>query len=481
MAIVHLVAEYWPYARTGGLAEAVRGIATYQAKAGIPTAVIMPMYRSVRERFPDLEPFGGPFTVPVGGRVEEARMFQAPPERGAPRVLFVENDYYFDRDGIYGDEDGDFPDNHRRFALFCRAGLATLPRIAPKPPIVHAHDWHTVLAPIYLRNNLSTDGYFGRVPSVLSVHNAAYQGISSPEILDEVGLAHELFHWKRLEAYGKVNLLKGGLVYSDLVTTVSPAHAHELRTPGGGFGLHEVFLTLQDRFRGIINGIDQEIWNPETDPDIEANYSADDLAGKSICKAWLQEACGLPQRPDVPVFCMSARLVHQKGLDLILGADILTQLDAQFVFLGQGEERYKRALADFAARAPDRIVVRFDFTETREHQLLAGADLLLMPSLYEPCGLTQMRAQRYGTLPVARNVGGLRDTIEDQVTGFLFDGYDPESLARAVQQALELFNQEEDWPWHVREAMGRDFGWEKPVKRYLRTYRQAARYHAKLA
>jgi starch synthase len=481
MAIVHLVAEYWPYARTGGLAEAVRGIATYEAKAGIPTAVIMPLYRQVRERFPEIEPFGGPFTVQVGHRVEEARMYQAPPSPGEPRVLFVENDYYFDRDGIYGDENGDFPDYHRRFALFCRASLAALPRIAPEPPIVHAHDWHTVLAPIYLRNNLSTDGYYGRVPAILSVHNAAYQGLSPEKVLDELGLAPELFHWKRLEWHGHVNLLKGGLVYSDLVTTVSPGHAHELRTPAGGFGLHEVFLTLQDRFRGIINGIDQDIWNPETDPDIEANFTAEDLSGKAVCKAWLQEACGLPIRPDVPILCMSARLVHQKGLDLILGADILTGLDAQFIFLGEGEERYQRALAEFAARAPDRIVVRFDFTEDREHQLLAGADLLLMPSLYEPCGLTQMRAQRYGALPIARNVGGLRDTIEDQVTGFLFDGYDQESFTRAVERAVDQFNQKDTWVWHVTEAMGRDFSWEKPVEEYLRAYREAQGYHSELS
>lgn len=480
MAVVHLVSEYWPYARTGGLAEAVRGIAAYQAAAGVPVAVIMPFYLGVRERHPDLEPFGGPFTVQVGPRVEEARIFQAPAQPDQPRVLFVESSDYFDRYGIYGDDNGDYPDNHRRFALFCRAALAALPRIAPDPPIVHAHDWHTVLAPIYLRHNLSSDGYYSRVTSVLSVHNAGFQGVGPPTILSDIGLPTELFHWKRLEWHGHVNLLKGGLVYSDLVTTVSPGHARELRTPAGGFGLHEVFLNLQDRLRGILNGIDQKIWNPQTDPEIVANYTADDLSGKNRCKAWLQEASGLPVKPEIPIFCMSARLVHQKGLDLILGADLLTRLDAQFVFLGQGEEKYKRALGDFAAQAPDRIVTRFDFTEEREHQLLAGADMLLMPSLYEPCGLTQMRAQCYGALPVARNVGGLSDTIEDQVTGFLFDAYEPAALARAVQRAIDLYHDEEAWPWHVKKAMERDFGWEKAVDKYFRAYHQAVRYHARL-
>jgi starch synthase len=476
--IVHLVAEYWPYARTGGLAEAARGIATYQAQAGVATSVIMPLYRAVRQRYPDLEPFGGPYTVPVGRRAEEARLFRAPTELGRPRVYFVENDYYFDREGIYGDE-GDYPDNHRRFAFFCRAALAALPRLSPEPPILHAHDWHTALAPIYVRNMLATDGYYSRVATVLSVHNAGYQGAYSPEIIEDVGLPVEMFHWKRMEWYGKANLLKGGLVYSDLVTTVSPGHAHELRTPAGGFGLHDVFVGLQDRFCGIINGIDQQIWDPNVDPDIEANYNVSNLQGKAECKQWLQAACGLPVEPRTPIFCMSARLVYQKGIDLILAADLLHWDDAQFIFLGQGERRYEQALSDLAARAPDRITARFDFTEKREHQLLAGADVLLMPSLYEPCGLTQMRAQRYGTIPVVRRVGGLADTVEDQVTGFLFDAYDPSALVGAVDRAVSLYHNEDEWPWHVHEAMQQNFGWDRSVDRYFEAYAAALKYHAR--
>ncbi len=476
MPIVHLCAEYWPYARTGGLAEAVRGMATYQAQV-VPTAIIMPLYRTVRMRFPDLEPVGNPFLVPVGPRSEEARLYQAPVEQGRPKAYFIESPDYFDRDGVYGDENGDFPDNHRRFAFFSRAALAALPRVSNTSPILHAHDWHTALAPVYLRNTLATDSYYGLVVSVLSVHNAGYQGLFSPAILSDIGLPAELYHWKRLESYGKLNLLKGGLVYSDLVTTVSPGHAHELRTPAGGFGLHEVFLTLQDRFRGILNGIDQQVWDPSSDPQIEATYSAEDLTGKATCKRWLQEACGLPDRPQVPIFCMSARLVHQKGIDLILGADLLQWEDAQFIFLGQGEERYKQALSSLAAGAPDRIATQFDFTEKREHQLLAGADALLMPSLYEPCGLTQMRAMRYGTLPIARRVGGLADTIEDQITGFLFDEYEPEALARAVRRAIDLYSDEESWDWHVREAMARDFSWARWVEEYFAAYDRAVGYH----
>lgn len=480
LSVVHLVAEYWPYARSGGLAEAVRGLATYQTAVGVPTSVIMPLYGPVRDRYPDLEPFGGPFTVRVGPRAEEARLYQAPVEAGRPRVLFIESGRYFDRDGLYGNDHGDYPDNHRRFAFFCRAALAALPRVSPEPSILHAHDWHTALAPIYLRNELASDGYFGRVTSVLSVHNAGYQGLFGPEILPDLGLPVELFHWKRLECHGQACLLKGGLVYSDLVTTVSPGHAHELRTPEGGFGLHGVFIELQDRFRGILNGIDRQLWNPETDPEIEARFTADDLSGKAECKRWLQHACGLPMLPETPIFCMSARLVQQKGLDLILHADLLHWRDAQFVFLGQGEVRYQQALAELAQRAPDRIVTRFDFTEKREHQLLAGADALLMPSLYEPCGLTQMRAMRYGALPVARRVGGLADTVQDQVTGFLFDAYEPEALDRAGRRAVDLYADQEAWGEHVRDAMAQDFSWQRSAEEYLEAYRRAVGYHARL-
>jgi len=481
VGIVHLVAEYWPYARTGGLAEAVRGLATYQAATGTPTTVIMPLYGQVRARHPELEPVGGPITVRVGPRAEEARLFRAPAVERQPRVFFVASGSYFDREGIYGDDGGDYVDNHRRFAFFCRAALAALPRVSPEPPILHAHDWHMALAPVYIRNTLASDGYFSRVTTVLSVHNAGYQGQFGPEVLADIGLPAELYHWTRLEWYGRVNLLKGGLVYSDLVTTVSPGHAHELRTPKGGFGLHEAFLTLQDRFVGILNGIDRRLWDPEADPDIASRYTLDDLSGKMDCKRWLQEACGLPAVPETPIFCMSARLVQQKGLDLVLDADLLARDDAQFIFLGQGEARYQRALANLAAGAPDRIVTRFDFTETREHQLLAGADALLMPSLYEPCGLTQIRAMRYGTLPVARRVGGLADTVEDQVTGFLFDDYQPAALARAVRRAVDLYADADAWTSHVRAAMTRDFSWERSARRYFAAYRRAVGYHARLS
>ncbi len=485
--IVHLVAEYWPFAQTGGLADAARGLARFQSEAGRPTVAILPLYRTVLERFPEVRPCGPPFQVLVGTRVETARLYAAEARSASsdgddgPRTYFIEAEPYFDRSGIYGDSSGDYPDNHRRFALFGLAALQELPRLAQGPVLLHAHDWHAAWAIVYLRTVLAGQDEYDRVPTVLTVHNAGYQGHFPAEVLADVGLPSELYHYSRMEWYGRVNVLKGGLIESDMSTTVSAGHAHELRTRAGGFGLDATFVGLQDRFVGIPNGIDTGIWNPATDPDIRTRYSLDDLSGKSACKAWLQAECGFEVGERIPLVAMVARMVQQKGLDLVLTADLTGGTNAQYVFLGSGEPRYQDALAALAARAPDRVAVRFDFTHARERQLLAGADVLMMPSQYEPCGLTQMRAQRYGALPVARRVGGLADTIEDQVTGFLFDEFEPVGLEDGLRRAFDLFDSRDAWSWHVRQAMARDFSWERSVERYLDLYGRAFARRARLA
>lgn len=472
-SVVHLTAEYWPFARTGGLAEAVQGLASFQAGCGLPTTVLLPLYRSVREAEPALEAAGEPFAVQVGPRREVARLLRLCSGDPGPRVYFLEHVGYFDRAGIYGEGGSDYQDNARRFALFCRAALQQLPALVRGPVVLHAHDWHTALAPVYLRTTLAGAAFYDGVASVLSVHNAGFQGHFPFETLADIGLPDPLYDIGRLEWYGRVNVLKGGLVFSDLATTVSPTHAIELRTEAGGFGLHDTFVGLRDRFLGILNGIDTTAWNPETDPEIIANYSVKDPSGKRRCKAGLQRAWKLPVRSRTPVFGMSARLVAQKGLDILLGGETPIAADAQFVFLGAGEARYEEALAGLAAAHPDRIGANFAFTDRLEHRLLAGADFLLMPSLYEPCGLTQMRSQRYGAIPVARRVGGLADTIEDEVTGYLFDEYSPAGFDRAVRRALALFGDPPARQAYAGEAMTRDFGWETSAARYLAVYKRA--------
>jgi starch synthase len=478
VSIVHVTAEYSPYARTGGLAEAVAGLANFQHVAGLDVTAILPLYRTVRDEDPDLEPVGQPFVVTIGARNEEARVFRVAGPATGPQVFFIEHLDYFNRHGIYGESGADYPDNHRRFAWFALAAMTALPRLVQGRVLLHAHDWHTALAPVYLRTLLSRERHARNAATVVSVHNPGYQGHFGPEVMPEIGLPWELYNWQQLEWYGKVNFLKGGLVFADSVTTVSPTQAKELRTPGGGFGLHDLFIALGDRLAGVLNGIDQRIWNPATDTQITAQYAAEKLEGKRRCKAALQRSFGLPQRRRAPLLGMTGRLVAQKGLDLILGARELLGSDAQFVFLGSGDPRYERALVELATSAPNRIGVQLDFTDRQEHRLMAGADIFLMPSLYEPCGLTQMRAQRYGAPPIVRHVGGLADTVEDGVTGFAFEAYSAEAFQEAGLRALRGYADSAKWQLMVRRAMARDFSWGRSVDQYLEVYRRAVAYAA---
>ena len=472
IGVAHLTAEYWPFARTGGLGEAVSGLATFQAAAGLPTTVIMPLYQLVRETTPSLERTGQMLTITLGRQTERAWLYRTPPAPG-PQVFFIEHPDFFDRAGIYGDNGADYPDNARRFAFFCLAALTALPEIAPETQVLHAHDWHTALAPVYLRTAFAGQPFYRGLSVVMSVHNAGFQGHFPPEIVTALGFDAALYNPGVFEWYGRMNMLKGGLAHSDQAVTVSPTHARELCTPDGGFGLHDTFIGMGDRLNGILNGIDPTLWNPETDPEITDHFSREDLSGKRRCKAALQRAYGLPVEPHTPLFGMSARMVAQKGLDLVLGADLLASSNAQFIFLGAGEHRYHEALGNLAAAAPDRMAVEFMFTDHLEHRLLAGADALLMPSLYEPCGLTQMRAQRYGAVPVARRVGGLSDSITDGVTGFLFDEYTPEALGQAVSRAVDGYADRPAWRKLVRAAMTQTFGWDRSAERYMALYARA--------
>jgi starch synthase len=472
--VVHLTSEYSPYARSGGLAEAVMGLANVQAAAGAHVVVFVPLYRTVRDFAPDLAPLGRTIQVDLGYRTEEVRFFREVVPPPGPKVVFVDIPEYFNRPGLYAEGGQDYPDNARRFALFSRAVLDGIPRLIAGPLLIHAHDWHTSLALLYLRSYDGLRERYARTATVLSVHNAGYQGHFPASMLEECGIPPELYTFRHVEWYNRINFLKAGLTFADMVVTVSPTHAVELRTPGGGFGLHEVFQWLGDRFTGITNGIDQSVWDPATDDQITAPYTADDpVPNKAKCKATLQRTFGLPLRARTPLFGLTGRMVQQKGLDLILGSPLVRQLDAQFVFLGAGEARYERALTQLAASRPHHVGVQLDFTDRLEHRLMAGADIFLMPSQYEPCGLTQMRAQRYGALPIGRRVGGIADTVEDDVTGFLFDEYTPDALERAISRSLARFADRDAWDARMRTAMLRDFGWERAAERYAGVYSRA--------
>lgn len=473
--IVHATAEFSPYARTGGLGEAVAGLASYQASARQQVVVFMPLYRSVREVARDLESTGPTHPITIGGRTEEVRFYRAPVRLGRPQVIFVDAPRYFDRPGIYSDASGGYPDNHLRFGLFSRAVIHGIAELVPGDVVLQAHDWHAALIPVYLHTDPVLAGRVGPTPVVLSVHNAGYQGDFPPETITDLGLSPELYSIDHLESYGRLNFLKGGLTFCDMAVTVSPTHARELCTEEGAFGLHETFRRLGSRFVGISNGIDETVWDPTTDQNIEANYSSGRLRGKATCKEALQRTMGLPERADVPLFGMSTRVVSQKGFDLILRSDRIRRADAQFVFIGRGDPWYENALMALAAERPDVVRVELGFTDELEHVLMAGVDIYLMPSLYEPCGLSQMRAQRYGAPVVGRRVGGIGDTVSDGATGFLFDAYDATALDATIDRALAAFADRKGWTAMMRQAMACEFGWDRSAAQYARVLDGAAR------
>ncbi len=475
VTVVHVAAEYYPYARAGGLAEAVANLAKVQAQQGTPTLALLPLYRSARQKAGALVAVGDPLEVWLGTRREVVRLMAPAEQPPGARIYFVEHDGFYDRPRLYGDAHGDFPDNLVRFATFALASVLALPRLTRGPTVLHAHDWHAALALTYLRTAFAGDPRYARTGTVLSVHNAGYQGHYPPAVLDELGLPWSLYDWMHLEWYGKVNLLKAGLVFADQVVTVSPNHARELTTPEGGFGLHGVFAALGDRFTGILNGIDVHEWDPAVDRHLAERYSVDDMRGKAACKRALQERFGLRQDPRAPVFSMAARLVTQKGLDIVLGDTALFWLPAQFVFIGAGEARFEHALKQLATALPDRVAVDTNFTDELEHYVMGGADFLLMPCQYEPCGLTQMRAQRYGLAPIVRRVGGLADTVDDGVTGFVFGPFATEPLVGAALRGLDCYANPPEWRRMVQTAMGRDFSWERSMASYQEIYRRVVR------
>lgn len=471
--VVHLAAEYFPFARTGGLAEAAWGLHRFQHRRGMRTAAVVPLYRSAHRHLRDLVPVGDPWSLRFGPHTETFRLWRDRQSASETPVWFIQHDGFFDRDGIYGEGGRDYPDNPLRFAAFAAAAVSALPLIARTPVLLHVHDWHAAPAAVYLRTWFAGDPYYDRIPVALSVHNGGYQGHFRPEVIPEIGLPWSVYTYHKMEWYHQVNFLKGGLTHSDAATTVSPSHAAELRTIDGGFGLHATYLAMGDRFTGVLNGIDQEVWDPRTDGQIAATYDGRDWSGKAACKADLQARFGLTVDAEVPLVALAGRMVTQKGLELVIRNSALFDGSTQFVFLGSGERRFEDGLRALQDAMPSRIGVETKFSDELEHVLMAGADLFLMPSQYEPCGLTQMRAQRYGTIPVARRVGGLADTIDDGVSGFLFDAFDERALAGGMWRALTEHGSLRAWREMQHEAMRRDFGWDGVADSYDEIYARA--------
>ncbi len=474
--ILLVTPEAAPFSKTGGLADMTGSLAPALARLGHSVTLVTPRYRGIAVAG---RPFGRARAA-FGDGTHEADLFtHVLAER--VRVIFVDYPPYYDRDGLYGTGGADYADNDVRFALLSRAA-ADLVGTHLRPAIVHAHEWQTGLTPVYLSRRSDLDSRT-RPPVVFTIHNLAYQGVFPSTVLPALGLDWDAFTADGLEYWGKVSFLKAGIAFSDCITTVSPRYAEEILTAEYAFGFEGILAGRRDRLVGILNGIDESVWNPETDPHLPATYGASHLEGKSRCKAELLRAFGLPHDSagmGRALVGMVSRMVDQKGLDLLAEAsEELPGLDAAFVIVGTGEPRYEEMWTRLAARHRDRIGVRIGFDERLAHLVEAGADLFLMPSRFEPCGLNQMYSMRYGTVPVVRATGGLYDTVEDfdertgRGTGFRFEEYTPEALFEALARALSVFQRKPVWQRVMLAGMRQDHSWDLSAREYVKVYRRA--------
>lgn len=476
MHLLFVAAEADPYARTGGLAETVASLARAQAQAGHQVSVVLPLYREIHLR--RREVFAARIEVPLGGRAVACSLLReaAPSASAQPDFYFVDCPALFDRDGIYGTPQQDFPDNAERFTVFSRAAIELARRL--RPGLIHAHDWHSALVPVLLRTQLREDQAVGRLPVVFTIHNLGYQGLFPPEVLARLGLSWSLFRVESLEFWGRVNFLKGGLVYADAITTVSPGYSQEIQTPQFGMGLEGVLQQRAADLHGILNGIDTSVWDPAHDPRLAAAYDAGNLEGKQACRQALLRQLGL-DRADRPVVAIISRLARQKGIDLIDAAlERIAALDLTLVVLGQGEGELEDRIRDWSTRFPQSVRACIRYDEDLAHRLMAGADLLLMPSRYEPCGLTQLHAMRYGTVPVVRAVGGLKDSVREwnaadrTGTGFCFGPFDPDALLQALQRAVAVWTLPAQWRQLQGNGMAMDWSWRRAAAEYAELYRR---------
>ncbi len=478
LRILFATSEAVPYAKTGGLADVCGTLPVELKKLGADIFIILPEYKGIRERF-NLKPVGIEVSIPIyenGERViKQAEVFVC--EAGEVPCYFIKRDEFFYRDYLYATPKGDYEDNATRFVFFSRAVVEFILKSGIEFNIIHCHDWQSALVPVYLKTLYCQEPIFKKTRSILTIHNLGYQGVFWKWDIKQIGLDWSYFTPEYLEYYGKVNFLKGGIVFADKITTVSPSYAKEIQTPEFGEGLEGVLRKRAKDIVGILNGIDYSIWNPETDAKIPANYSPADLSGKSICKKVLKEELGLSDEDKPIVGCVS-RLAYQKGVDIIAGAmkDIV-DMGFQLVILGTGEEKYQEILRKEGEKFSGKVAVRIEFNDELAHKIEAGADIFLMPSRYEPCGLNQLISLKYGTVPVVRAVGGLKDTIEEfnpqtgQGTGFLFEKPEPEDMLRALARAREIYNSPSLWKKLMINGMKKDFSWKESARKYLELYR----------
>ncbi len=481
MRILHVAAEVAPFAKAGGLADVAGGLSAEQRAAGHDVRVIMPDYRAVRPPHLALEPTGQPHHATVGGG-EVYYDYQCLPEYADYATMyFVSCREFFGTGGIYGAGEREA----QRFLLLSRAAVELCRDLQWAPDIVHCHDWHTALVPQLMAEDRHTEQLFRDSRSVLTIHNISYQGVYPTRVLDEAGLGSIHAALEDSVVKDEINFLRAGIESADMVTTVSPTHAEEIRTPTHGMGLDEALLARGDRFVGILNGADYRHWDPTKDTALASMYSRATLGGKAACKRALLHELGLETDPDAPLLGMVSRLVEQKGSDLVVAAlpAILAEQGLGLAVLGDGDPVYAAALRDLSAAFPGRVAFVQAYNEDLSHRIVAGSDLFLVPSRYEPCGLTQMYAMRYGSVPVVRQIGGLADTVQHYDpaagtgTGSVFLDADPNGLRWALETALHWYRDPEQWQRVQANGMSSDFSWAKQAPEYEALYRRALADH----
>lgn len=470
MDILFTASEGVPFCKTGGLADVIGSLPSALRREKINAAVIMPLYHDIPLQYRDKMTLKAELEVPLGWRRQYCGLKYLE-YRGVP-CYFVDNEYYFKRKGLYG-----FFDDAERFAYFNRAVLECLPRLAVKPQVLHCHDWHTGMTPVFLQAFYQEDDYYKDLKTIFTIHNLKYQGVFSEYILGDIlGLDRKYFTVDGLEFYGDVSFMKGGIVYSDIITTVSKAYAEEIRNPYYGYRLDPLLRKRQGDLYGIVNGIDYREYNPLVDKAICVNYRTS-LDKRAQNKIWLQEDLGLTPRGDVPLLGMVSRLVQEKGLDLLDHVlEEIMEMDLQVVVVGTGEKKYEKIFKDMAGRYPEKLAAVLAFDDTMARRVYAASDVLLMPSRYEPCGISQLIAMRYGAIPLVRETGGLKDTVQpyNQFTGegngFSFRNYNAHELLYTIQKAVAIFKKKEVWEEIVHNAMKSDFSWKRSAREYIDLY-----------
>lgn len=484
MHIVFASSECVPYAKTGGLADVVGALPPELVRMGHEVTVYLPLYASVRRHLPPHEQWKWAvrsITVPFEYYNRFAGIVDGGKRKGV-QYYFVDCPDLFDRHELYGPRGGEFPNNWERFGFYCRAVLEASKQLGV-PEVYHVHDWQAALIPVYLRTIYSSDPVLQNCASVLTIHNAGYQGWFPPPTTERLLFPWEVFTKDRMEQFDTFNFLKGGMVFSDILTTVSRKYAQEIQTEEFGYKLDGVLRGRSADLRGILNGVDYNHWDPAHDSHIAARYTAHELAGKMECRVDLLKTFGLEHVPEtMPVIGIVSRFAAQKGFDLLEQvADRLVDRDLAVVALGTGEPHYERFFRDWAYRHPAQVAVQIRYDDVLAHKIEAGSDIFLMPSRYEPCGLNQIYSLRYGTVPVVHATGGLDDTIDEfnpaqgSGTGFKFESYNPDRMLAALDRALVTFQYRETWKRLMRNGMARDFSWAQPAREYTSLYEEAAR------